>query len=338
MKPTREKRTTTQPGLGKVSAAGRRPTHGAASVPDGAESEPVPISAPPPSGGQAHAPRSTRALEKVEVPRHESQKLDLSKLESQRLESQKPAAKLDSQKPSSLSEKPASSERGRAAPGVDPRADGEPSPSGRVERIERVDRVEPTPKRSSDSRQPTGPGRSEPRRSSSGAGRATSKPPSGGARRGSIGNFGAVEAATGRRPISGTAGAPVAVGVAPEGPARSKRVSIREDNVGPIAVAAVAVPTGPARSKRVSIREDNLGSAVNTVADAVGAASRIVPKLLKTKAEIAAAPIDHRAGFLLAHVDGVTNVAGLVDICGMAEDEVEQILERLRRLGIVAIR
>lgn len=63
-----------------------------------------------------------------------------------------------------------------------------------------------------------------------------------------------------------------------------------------------------------------------------------MPKLLKTKAEIAAAPIDHRAGFLLAHVDGVTTVAGLVDVCGMAEEEVNDILDRLRRLGIVAVR
>lgn len=86
----------------------------------------------------------------------------------------------------------------------------------------------------------------------------------------------------------------------------------------------------------MSIREDNVGGAVK--ADAVHAGGRAVPKLLKTKAEIAAAPIDHRAGFLLAHVDGVTTVAGLVDICGMTEDEVNEILDRLRRLGIVAVR
>ena len=64
-------------------------------------------------------------------------------------------------------------------------------------------------------------------------------------------------------------------------------------------------------------------AAVKNVADAVGVAGRVVPKLLKTKAEIAAAPIDHRAGFLLAHIDGVTSVAGLVDICGMPEEEVD---------------
>jgi hypothetical protein len=84
----------------------------------------------------------------------------------------------------------------------------------------------------------------------------------------------------------------------------------------------------------MSIREDNLGSFVHRAPDA----SRVVPKLVKTRAEIAAAPIDHRAGFLIAHIDGVTTVQGLVDIAGMPEEEVQEILERLRRLGIVALR
>ncbi len=79
-----------------------------------------------------------------------------------------------------------------------------------------------------------------------------------------------------------------------------------------------------------------VGDAVHS--DALNAGGRAVPKLLKTKEEIAAAPIDHRAGFLLAHIDGVTTVAGLVDICGMPEEELNEILDRLRRLGIVAVR
>lgn len=72
--------------------------------------------------------------------------------------------------------------------------------------------------------------------------------------------------------------------------------------------------------------------------DAVHGTAQTIPRLLMSKAEIAAAPIDHRAGFLLAHIDGVTTVAALVDICGMPEDELNEILNRLRRLGIVAVR
>ena len=286
MKPTHEKRTTTQPGLGKVGPA-RRSTLGAVGAPD-PSFDPSPISAPPPSGGPPSA-RMTRPLEQAVLS---------DRPQPSRAASSPPSSRPESQA-RTPSEKPVASERApRVAGGADPRSEGEPSPSGRIERVERVSTERRVNRMSS-----------KPPSSKAPTSKAPSKPPREVERRSSTGGFSAVEVATGRRPISGTVGAPVAVAVA-----------------------------GPARSKRVSIREDNLGRSVNNVADAVGASGRVVPKLLKSKAEIAAAPIDHRAGFLLAHIDGVTTVAGLVDICGMPEEEVQQILERLRRLGIVAVR
>ena len=223
MKPTREKRTTTQPGLGTVSAE-RRSTLGA-----GIETDPhiehAPISAPPPSGGNRHG-RMTLPLEKAV---------------------NQPEAQL------APPDQPASSARSRSVPsGADPRSDGEPSSSGRVERIDTQ------PRRNSSARQSFDVGGAEKKRV---ANRMSSKPPSSKPasskpasfkpasfkppprpskdaeardleRRGSVGGCSAVEIATGRRPIAGTAGAPVAVAVAAAGPARSKRVSIREDNVG----------------------------------------------------------------------------------------------------------
>jgi len=298
MKPTQGKRTTTQPGLGKVDAK-RRSTLGAgieAGTGGDASVESSPISAPSPSGGNPAA-RTTQSLEKA-APTSEST-------------GSQPPASTQSMR-STPSDKPVSSERGRAQLTADPRADGEPSSSGRIERVERVDRVDTQPRRvSRQAIDVVTVDKQRPRRSSSKppSAKPASRPPGDLDRRASVGGFSAVEIATGRRAVAGTAGAPVAMAVA-----------------------------GPARSKRVSIREDNIGKGIKSVADAVGATGRVVPKLLKSKAEIAAAPIDHRAGFLLAHVDGVTSVAGLVDICGMPEEEVEQILERLRRLGIVAVR
>ncbi|HSO33339.1 MAG TPA: hypothetical protein VLT33_12485, partial [Labilithrix sp.] len=129
---------------------------------------------------------------------------------------------------------------------------------------------------------------------------------------------------------------------APEAkPASNKPPARRATNRPPPSKAASSVPPRPARpakSARVSIREDDVGAAVKSGADAVGVAGRQVPKIVRTKDQIAAAPIDHRAGFLLAHIDGVTDVQGLVDIAGMPETEVHEILDRLRRLGIVNIR
>ena len=296
MKPTREKRTTTQPGLGKVGAE-RRSTLGASAEVD-PNSESVPISAPPPSGGNRFG-RMTLPLEKAVVD------------DTPRPPASGPPASSPPAKPVS-SERPNAAARASGGP-HDPRADGD-SGSGRIERVERVGSkpnraaaaasVRPSVESASGDRR-----RAVERASSKPSAKAPSRPPHDLAKRASVGGFSAVEIATGRRAVSGTAGAPVALAVA-----------------------------GPARSKRVSIREDNIGKGITSVADAVGAAGRVVPRLLKSKAEIAAAPIDHRAGFLLAHVDGVTSVAGLVDICGMPQEEVELILERLRRLGIVAVR
>ena len=98
---------------------------------------------------------------------------------------------------------------------------------------------------------------------------------------------------------------------------------------------AASAATVTARSKRPSIREDHVGTV--KPGSASGASAR-VPKVLKSKAEIAEAPIDHRAGFLLAHIDGTITVQALVDIAGMPEEDVHEILERLRRLGIIALR
>ena len=88
---------------------------------------------------------------------------------------------------------------------------------------------------------------------------------------------------------------------------------------------------------RASIREDIVPASVRGL-NALDLAGRAVPRIVKTKAEVAAAPIDHRAGFLLAHIDGTTSVQGLVDIAGMPENEVHEVLDRLKRLGIVQIR
>jgi hypothetical protein len=296
MKPTREKRTTTQPGLGKVGP-GRRSTLGGQSEADPSFENP-PISAPPPSGGTPSA-RMTRPIEQPFVGDHPESR-----------PSSQPSQPSHARTPS---EKPVASERiPRREGGADPRSEGEPSPSGRIERVEQVDMQ---PKRTSDARRAIEVTTDKKRlnRSSSRppAAKPQSRPPKDVAQRPSVGGFSAVEVATGRRAISGTAGAPVAI----------------EDRAA----------TGPARSKRVSIREHKVGARVNEL-DAVGATGRVVPRLLKTKAELAAAPIDHRAGFLLAHIDGVTTVQGLVDVTGMPEEEVDQILDRLRRLGIVAVR
>jgi hypothetical protein len=60
------------------------------------------------------------------------------------------------------------------------------------------------------------------------------------------------------------------------------------------------------------------------------------PRVVKSRADLASAPLGPREAFLLSLVDGKLNVGSLMDVSGMDEDEVSEILARLRRLGIIA--
>ena len=64
---------------------------------------------------------------------------------------------------------------------------------------------------------------------------------------------------------------------------------------------------------------------------------RFVPRVLRSNHEIASMPIDHRGGFLLAHVDGVHTVDELLDVCAMPEDEAVRLIEQLVAIGAIAL-
>jgi hypothetical protein len=98
--------------------------------------------------------------------------------------------------------------------------------------------------------------------------------------------------------------------------------------------------TSSAPPSRVKSREPRQAIAVDDVgAAALDAQSRPPrngkPKVVKSRRELAAAPIDPRDAFLLSFIDGKLSVASLVDVSGMGEGEVMAILARLRRLGII---
>lgn len=61
------------------------------------------------------------------------------------------------------------------------------------------------------------------------------------------------------------------------------------------------------------------------------------PRVVADAKTIAAAPIDHRAAFLLSFIDGKTIVRDLLDVSAMDRAEIDAVLSRLRELGIIAI-
>lgn len=107
------------------------------------------------------------------------------------------------------------------------------------------------------------------------------------------------------------------------------------------ALATVPPTSGVrARTGRPPLRVDDVGDAAVALGAKHGRekrASAPAPKLLKSRRELEAAPIDHRDAFILSFVDGHTSVDGIVDMAGMADLDVHGILDRLARLGILQL-
>lgn len=109
------------------------------------------------------------------------------------------------------------------------------------------------------------------------------------------------------------------------------------------AASAPRVSTRRPRS-RPPVRIDEVGDAAVAIAShsrrTVGRQSSIpagAPRMLKTRGELASAPIDHRDAFVLSLIDGRTSTQGLVDLAAMPDGEVVAILDRLAKLGIVSL-
>ena len=52
-------------------------------------------------------------------------------------------------------------------------------------------------------------------------------------------------------------------------------------------------------------------------------------------AEVSKLPIDHRAGFLLAHVDGMQTLEEILDVCAMPATDALELIERLKEMGVI---
>lgn len=89
------------------------------------------------------------------------------------------------------------------------------------------------------------------------------------------------------------------------------------------------------RPSRPPVTVDDVGAAAVKLARTTRRES--APKLLASRAVIARAPIDTRAAFVLSLIDGRNTVDAIVDMSGMLEDEVKAILDRLARLGLIAL-
>jgi hypothetical protein len=62
-----------------------------------------------------------------------------------------------------------------------------------------------------------------------------------------------------------------------------------------------------------------------------------IPMIIVGAERLRATRLDARAGFLLALIDGITSVEGVLDLSGMPAEETLDLLEDLKRRGIIAL-
>ena len=60
-----------------------------------------------------------------------------------------------------------------------------------------------------------------------------------------------------------------------------------------------------------------------------------IPRILKSASEVSKLPIDHRAGFLLAHVDGTQTLEEILDVCAMPSTEALDLIGKLKKMGVI---
>jgi hypothetical protein len=63
-----------------------------------------------------------------------------------------------------------------------------------------------------------------------------------------------------------------------------------------------------------------------------------VPFVARDAREIPTLALDHRAGFVLSQIDGVSTIEMLIDVCGMDRLELLRILGGLVEQGVVLVR
>ncbi len=86
------------------------------------------------------------------------------------------------------------------------------------------------------------------------------------------------------------------------------------------------------------MRVDDVGDAAVAIASrAAHVLEPSPPTLLKSRDELAGAPIDSRDAFVLSLVDGKMSISAIVDMAGMPPGDVAAILDRLARLGILSL-
>lgn len=123
----------------------------------------------------------------------------------------------------------------------------------------------------------------------------------------------------------------------PTGPLASRRATKGYGELAGVREEVVDAPVRhDARSEGYVAEADVGESGIPTPRPKLSLAA--IPRRAMGEAELRSLPLDHRAGFVLAHIDGLTSVRTLVDVCGMSHDMLAGVVERLLALRAIVLR
>lgn len=110
-----------------------------------------------------------------------------------------------------------------------------------------------------------------------------------------------------------------------------------DDLTGALRFAELILGRDPAHSEARHVAEECRNRLQSLYSSKVGDLSRVVEVALD-EAELRWLGLDHRSGFLLSRVDGISTVEELLDICGMPKLEALKTLAELVERGAIRFR
>jgi hypothetical protein len=109
------------------------------------------------------------------------------------------------------------------------------------------------------------------------------------------------------------------------------------DEEGALAIVDVILRRTPSNAPARRIAEECERALAMKYAGQLGSLARI-PKLAVSVDKLVSLSLDHRAGFLISFVDGVSALATIMDMSGMSPSEVLRTFVDLKSRGIITLR
>jgi hypothetical protein len=109
------------------------------------------------------------------------------------------------------------------------------------------------------------------------------------------------------------------------------------DYTGALEVAEAILAGDPVNDEALRCAEDSRAKLIQMYTARVGPLDR-VPVVVVAREQLRWLSIDHRAGFLLSHIDGVSNLEMILDVSGMPLLDALKILAELQQQRVISFR